>query len=222
MQIAEDIYLVSNVSPNVYILSAPSGLTLIDSGLPLQARKILSALSELGYPDKRLERILITHADFDHVGSLAAVKSAAGASIAANPIEARAIETGRPSREIGTNRLMRAAMSRLTAFTGQKPARVDVQLSDGEVLPLLGGLRVIYTPGHTPGHISLWSPSRRILFAGDSISVRNGRLRENTHFVWDPALMKVSFREQRELNPVLVCAGHGWTDKGFDHEVFDG
>ena len=49
------------------------------------------------------------------------------------------------------------------------PVKVDEMLVDGQIFPVLGGLRVVETPGHTPGHISLFAPSAGILFCGDSI-----------------------------------------------------
>ena len=54
--------------------------------------------------------------------------------------------------------------------------RVDRALVDGEVLPLRGGIVVIHTPGHTPGHISLFLPSDRLLVSGDALRVVDGVL----------------------------------------------
>jgi glyoxylase-like metal-dependent hydrolase (beta-lactamase superfamily II) len=51
-----------------------------------------------------------------------------------------------------------------------------VPIEDGEVLPVLGGLRVIHTPGHTPGSVCLYGPRDRVLFVGDTLQRRFGRV----------------------------------------------
>jgi len=90
------------------------------------------------------------------------------------------------------------------------PATVDEFLTDGQVLPVLGGLRVVETFGHTPGHISLFAPSVRVLFTGDSIVTGNGKLmpsREGNTWDMDKALEAV--RVQAGLGAQIVCSGHG-------------
>jgi glyoxylase-like metal-dependent hydrolase (beta-lactamase superfamily II) len=96
-------------------------------------------------------------------------------------------------------------------FFKPKPAQVDELLSDGQVLPVLGGLHVINTSGHTPGHISLYAPAAKILFCGDSMVVEgNGTLRcsrgANT---WDEDKAKESVKVQQTLGAESVCSGHG-------------
>ena len=55
-------------------------------------------------------------------------------------------------------------------------ARVDRTLTDGERLPYCGGIVAIYTPGHTPGHISLYLEPSKVLVAGDALNTSDGRL----------------------------------------------
>ena len=90
------------------------------------------------------------------------------------------------------------------------PAGADEELKDGEVFPVLGGLRVVATPGHTPGHMSLFSPSKGILFSGDSIISTGGSLRVSTGpNTWDEARASESARAQAALGATIVCTGHG-------------
>ena len=56
-------------------------------------------------------------------------------------------------------------------------ARIDERLHDGDELPVLGGMRVVHTPGHTPGHVALYFPQMALLIAGDALELRAGRLR---------------------------------------------
>jgi glyoxylase-like metal-dependent hydrolase (beta-lactamase superfamily II) len=93
-----------------------------------------------------------------------------------------------------------------------KPARIQVDelLTDGQVLPVLGGLRVVETPGHTPGHISLFAPSLGLLFCGDSIVSGEAGLRGSSGANnWDQAKSDESVRKQAALGASTICSGHG-------------
>jgi glyoxylase-like metal-dependent hydrolase (beta-lactamase superfamily II) len=52
--------------------------------------------------------------------------------------------------------------------------RLDEHLEDGDLLDLVGGIRVIFTPGHTPGHLSLYLERPRVLVAGDALTAEGG------------------------------------------------
>ncbi len=211
MEILPNVHLIPNIVANPYLLIDQDGLTLIDAGLPGSHRKILRYMSDLGYAPTDLKRILITHADFDHIGGLAALKAATGARIFASPVEAQAMVEGHSSRPLKPRRrvtkLLFDLMTRLF-----KPAsiQVDELLSDGQILPILGGLGVVETPGHTPGHISLFLPSSGVLFCGDSIvsgesGLRGSRGANN----WDQAKSDESVRKQAALGARILCSGHG-------------
>ncbi|MGZ6315854.1 MAG: MBL fold metallo-hydrolase [Anaerolineales bacterium] len=205
------VHLVPNIIANPYIIMDPDGLTLIDTGLPGSDKKILQYMRERGFSAKDLVRIIITHSDVDHVGGLAALQRASGARVFASAIEAAAIAKGEPSRRIRPARLgRRLFMAVVRRFFKAKPLQVDVILREGQKLDVLGGLEVLETPGHTPGHISLFSPSTGILFVGDSIVSRDtglaGSLPANT---WDQAKATESVRRQAALGAQVICSGHG-------------
>jgi glyoxylase-like metal-dependent hydrolase (beta-lactamase superfamily II) len=88
---------------------------------------------------------------------------------------------------------------------------VDDILTDGQVLPVLGGLRVIKTSGHTPGHISLYLEAAKTLFSGDSIvSDKDGTLLASRKPVtWDRTKASAAVRKQAGLGVQVVCPGHG-------------
>ncbi len=90
------------------------------------------------------------------------------------------------------------------------PVQVDDFLVDGQVLNILGGLQVVDTPGHTPGHISFLAPTAGILLAGDSmVSDDNGLYRSVKDNTWDHAKAIESVRRQDALGASIVCPGHG-------------
>ena len=211
MEIIPNVHLIPKTVANPYLLFDPDGLTLIDAGLPGSHKKILRYLAGLGYAPKDLKRILITHADFDHVGGLAQLKAATGARVFASPVEAQAMAEGHASRPVKPRSVITRLLFGLMAGLF-KPAsiQVDELLLDGQTLPVLGGLRVIETLGHTPGHISLFAPSVGILFCGDSIVSGEDGLRGSTGANnWDQAKSDESVRKQAALGARILCSGHG-------------
>jgi glyoxylase-like metal-dependent hydrolase (beta-lactamase superfamily II) len=211
MEILPNVHLIPNIIANPYLLIDPDVLTLIDTGLPGSHRKILRYMADLGYAPQDLKRILITHADFDHVGGLAALKAATGARIFASPVEAHAMAEGHASRPLKPRRkITKLLFDLMASLFRPSNVQVDEFLSDGQTFPVLGGLRVVETPGHTPGHVSFFAPSTGILFCGDSIvseqtGLRGSRGANN----WDQTKSDESVRKQAALGATIVCSGHG-------------
>lgn len=211
MEIIPNVHLIPGIVANPYLLIEPAGLTLIDTGLPGSHKKILRYMADLGYAPKGLRRIIITHADYDHVGGLASLKKATGARVFAHPIEAEAIAKGKASRPLKpTNVFARVIFGLLGNLFGAASAQVDEFLAEGQIFPALGGLKVLETPGHTPGHISLYSEFTGILFCGDSIVSEKTGLRGSTGMNnWDQTASDASVRKQAALGAKIVCSGHG-------------
>ncbi len=210
MEIIPNVHLIPSRLVNVYLIVDADGLTLIDTGLSNHAKKVLKYIADLGRKPNDLRRIIITHADSDHFGALAELKAASQARVLASSIEANAIEAGRASRPLKARGLQKALLSLIGPLFRAKPAVVDERVSDGDELPVLGGLRVIETRGHTPGHISLYSPSHQILFGGDSMVSEDGHLRESRGMnTWDETQAKTAARIQAALGAHIVCVGHG-------------
>jgi len=211
MEIVQNVHLIPNVIANPYLIIEPASLTLIDSGIPGSEKKILKYIAGLGYEPKYLKRILITHADFDHIGGLAALKKISGANVYASKIEAEAIGNGRSSRQLKPEKLLSKIIYALAnRYAKTAPVQVDDFLVGGQMLAVLGGLQVIETSGHTPGHLSFFAPSANILFVGDSmVSDDNGLYRSVKDNTWDHTKAIESVRKQAALGASIVCPGHG-------------
>lgn len=210
MEITAGVHLVPGVIAHPYLIVDHDGLTLIDAGLPWGANRILKYITALGYAPGDLRRIVITHADGDHVGGLATLKAASGAHAYASAIEAEAIAAGRQSRQLKLHGLQKWLFAALAPIFRARPATVDELLVGDQVLPVLGGLRVVETPGHTPGHISLFAPSVGILFAGDSMVSEHSNLRVSRGMnTWDEAQAAESMKLQMALGARIICVGHG-------------
>ncbi len=163
---------------HAYVWVWAEGVTVIDTGMPGNADKILAAVRRLGYGPKQIKRIIATHADTDHIGSLKALKRATGAPIACHTVEKDLLEhpeRRRPSKSVAGFLItpIYQLFSLLPAFHTE-PVTPDELYVDGDKLP--EGFTLIHTPGHTPGHISLLHAQKRVLIAGDALNNRGGTL----------------------------------------------
>jgi len=195
-------------------------VVLIDAGMPGSLPSFRTAMDAAGAPLARLGRVIVTHQDLDHIGGLPEILAAAP-----GPVEVLAHAAERPYIE-GERRLLkldpermkgamegmpperRAALERL--LTHPPRAHVNRTLDDGEELPLLGGLRVVATPGHSPGHISLYHPGSRTLIAGDAVVVEGGRVQgPRPQVTPDMELAMASVARLAELDVRALVAYHG-------------
>ena len=143
-------------------------LSLIDCGYAGSASRIGRAIESHGRSPAELRRVVITHGHPDHAGS-ARELAAAGAAILIHPADGAALRT------TWADLARRPTRGRLfAAMTPEPPAFQPIE--DGDVLPMLGGLRVIHTPGHTPGSVCLYGARDRVLFVGDTLQRRFGRV----------------------------------------------
>jgi len=212
MKITDNIRLIPNVQANSYLILEPEGLTIIDTGMPFSEAQTLKYIASLGRSAEEIKHILITHADLDHYGCLAALKEASGARTYASQPEAEAMAKGISSRPVNRSvgRFQAFVIRLMGKYLKPTPFQVDEILKEGDVLPVLGGLQVVDTKGHSPGHIAFFAPSVRILFCGDSMKssdkgLHTSRSRNN----WDQSLAEASVRKLAMLGAQIVCPGHG-------------
>src|SRR5919107_3227610 len=158
------------------IVDEHNGNTLVDAGLPDQMEAISAAVVEAGIGVRDLRRIIFTHQDLDHVGSGAALVRQSGARVLAHPADAPYIEGELRPIKVTPEMLERRPQMR-EVLERLEPVRVEEYLEDGERLELAGGIRVIFTPGHTPGHLSLYLEQPKVLVAGDALTAGDGYLK---------------------------------------------
>jgi len=197
---------------NVFIVDDPaSGVTLIDAGLPGTANRVLHQLQAIGRTPPDVKHILITHADFDHVGDLKKLVDATGARVIASALGQTYLQRRTPPPHM---HFPLSWLARAVSLVIQKSNKVDQIVSGGEVLPIAGGIRAIATPGHTPDHLSFYWERERVLFAGDLFRYNDHKLtlspKRITH---DQAAVEQSARAVLALEPAVICPGHGqvWT-----------
>ena len=153
---------------NTFALVDDDGqVTLVDTGIKRAPPAIVRGLEAMGKGLGDVTRILLTHAHSDHAGGAAELARRSGAPVAIHELDAEFLAKGTPPPRDRSSRLARL-LDRLPG--GGFPA-VDAgdRLADGQVLPIAGGVRVIATPGHTPGHVSLLLQSTDVLITGDAL-----------------------------------------------------
>jgi glyoxylase-like metal-dependent hydrolase (beta-lactamase superfamily II) len=192
----------------VYVIEDPDGLTLIDASIPPAVGPIMSQIKGMGRTPRDVKRILITHAHPDHVGDLPRLKALTGAQIIASAIEQPVLEGKVPVPRVPLEKLRGPLKFRPPNVTF-KPTQVDLALQGGETLPVLGGLQAVFTPGHAPGHLAFWQPQQRLLFCGDVLFNAPKLGLPPAFLTVDMEENKRSFRKLMDLEPELVCFGHG-------------
>ena len=150
-----------------------SGLTLVDTGTPGNLSRIFAQLKKAGKDPRDIRRIIITHPHTDHSGSAAAISKELNIPVWAHADTARLVEQGRPGEaplQVSAG-LMNLLIYQLFIRRGGtiEPFSITRRLIDGEILPIggPGGVKVIYTPGHSTGHLALFLPADRVLIAAD-------------------------------------------------------
>lgn len=155
---------------------------LIDAGMPGHGEQIRAGIESAGVSRDRLSRVIITHQDLDHIGGLPELmqESRTWMTVYAHEVDKPYIEGEQPLIKTDPRRMSEDALRALppgvrAMYENPPQARVDVTLADGEELPYCGGIRTIFTPGHTPGHISLYLQRSKTLVAADAMVCVDGQ-----------------------------------------------
>jgi glyoxylase-like metal-dependent hydrolase (beta-lactamase superfamily II) len=141
-------------------------LCLIDSGVASSESMIFDYMAKIGLEPIDISLLILTHSHPDHIGSAKTIKAKSNCKIAANPNEIRWIE------DVELQAKERPVPNFHSLVEGS--VGVDEILEDGDIIDLGKNisLKVIHTPGHSKGSISLFIPEEGVLFSGDAIPIK--------------------------------------------------
>lgn len=204
-------------------------VVLIDTGYPGQLNEFRNCIDQVGVPFEKLNKILITHQDIDHIGSLSIIveESTNNIEVYASEIEKPYIQGEKLLIKITPEKIAKAVAS-LPADTSEEfrkafknrlenppKGKVNHVVTPGNDLPICGGITVIDTAGHTPGHISFYHKESKTLVAGDALMIENGQLNpSNPQYTFDIEQSLKSIEALLTLDIEKVICYHGGLFEG--------
>jgi len=212
VRLAEGVWRIPTFGASIvnsYAFEEADGtVTLVDAGIKGRGpKRIVEGLAAIGKSPDQVRRILLTHAHFDHGGGAAGIVGRTGAPLSAHDVEAPYLRRGRTPSYAGRN-----PIGRLLAARPMKLQVVDVSSTfrDSDVLDVAGGLQVLHTPGHTPGHCSFLHRPSGLLITGDSIFNWRDRMTWSyAFFCTDPNMARDTAERLGDAEYEIVAFTHG-------------
>lgn len=192
-------------------------LILFDTGLPGQLELIRSEVAKTGHRLEDITKIILTHHDVDHIGN-AKLIAKFGAKIMASKMETPYIQGDLTSPKIEKMKERMETLSpeekmffdRMFATFPELYVHVDEQVRNNEVLPYCGGIEVVPTPGHTPGHTAYFLKESKVLIAGDAANIADGKLTgPSKRNSLDMQEAEKSFENLKKLDYDFIVCYHG-------------
>ena len=218
MQIVPGIHSLGDDSGGwvrAFLIEETDGLTLVDTLLDKDGTLVLKEIHAMGKQPSDVKRIILTHAHQSHLGGLAALKKATGATVYSHPWEMDIIQGKRKVEVPKTTTLWPQPPLQIyplqVAFVlglgMPAPCDVDQNLKDGDHV---GSLNVMHTPGHTPGSLSLYWPEKRALIVGDIVVTWPGPALGWPQITLDNKENRDSVGKLSDVtNAEILCVGHG-------------
>ena len=205
--------LVKGGYAHAYLFEKDDELTLVDTLWDDDAHVVLKYLSQIGRSPKELKQIALTHGHRSHLGGLATLQGLSGAKVYAHEAEAEIIAGRQRAAPVRLDYLHPLILYpfRILALLGiprHIPCEVTMLLKD-EGNDSVGGLDVIYTPGHTPGHLAFYDAGHNVLIAGDAVATWPSFGTGWPGFNQDEHQYRASFKTLVAMDPRYVGTGHG-------------
>lgn len=224
LEISANIMGMPSVINPTLILDKES-LILIDTGFPGQLPKIREAFEKEGLEFSKLNKVILTHQDIDHIGSVSDISREMPGRVKVFAHEEEKAYINGEKKPVKLAKLedrldylpenMKKIYQSLKIGFESSRVNVDKTLIDGQELPYCGGITVVYTPGHTPGHICLYFKQSKILIAGDILSVKEGVLvKADQDINFDNELNIKSMKKLMNYDIETVICYHGGIYKG--------
>jgi glyoxylase-like metal-dependent hydrolase (beta-lactamase superfamily II) len=211
VKLAENVWRIPTLGNDLInsfaFVDSDGSVCLVDAGLKGASRKLLAALGAIGKSATDVSNILLTHAHFDHVGGAARLRDATGASVQLHDDDAGYLREGK-APPFGQKGLLARVMA--MASPGLPACHVDATFCEGDLLPIAGGIRVLHTPGHTPGHASFLHEPSGVLITGDALFNFRDRISYSfAMFCSDSVLSRETADRLGEVDYEVAAFTHG-------------
>ncbi|WP_429741337.1 MBL fold metallo-hydrolase [Bacillus salipaludis] len=218
-----DVYCYTNKIVNLALVGTADEFVLIDAGMPKSADEIKAMIGEHFGENARPNAIILTHGHFDHVGSLVEALEDWKVPVYAHELEIPFLtgEKDYPPGDPSVDSGLVAKMSSMFPNHGINISGQVQALPEDQSVPNMPGWKWVHTPGHTPGHISLFREDDRSLIAGDAfVTVKQESLYKvmtqtqeisgpPRYYTTDWTAAFESVKKLEALNPRTAVTGHG-------------
>lgn len=201
--LADGVWWVDLPGTNVYLVADGDSLTLVDTGMPWTGGTVARAIDQIG-GEGSVDRVLVTHFDFDHVGGLETIRGLDAPVYAGATGAAYLLGEEKPP---WTNR--KGALQRATDWLHSATDLPVRTVADGDTV---GSFTAYHTPGHTPGHTAFVSEELSVGLVGDLIWATDGSFElPPWYLASDHDQARNSLLEFADRIPdfEIVCQGHG-------------
>lgn len=225
IEVLPDVFCYTIQIVNICLIGQPktNEFVLIDTGVPTATEEIIHIVENRFGPNQRPQAIILTHGHFDHVGTVIDLVKFWQVPVYAHPLELPFL-TGQKSYPVPDATVEGGMVAKMSPLFPHKPINLGDYVqslpAEGQI-PHLPDFRWIHTPGHSPGHISLFREKDRTLIAGDAfVTVRQDALYKvftqkmeingpPRYLTTDWTRAKDSVRKLAALRPSVAVTGHG-------------
>lgn len=179
MEIAHGLRRIGSDIVNSYLIVDGDDVTIIDAGLPRYWKLLGAELAAVGKTLGNVRALILTHGDTDHIGFAARLHREKGVVAYIHPADVDRARMKIKKPNSGWGPVKAKPLAGFLWYSARQgglhipPAEHLQPIGDGDVLDVPGAPRIIHTPGHTPGSISVHVPMVDALFVGDTMTTRN-------------------------------------------------
>ena len=225
IDILPDLYSYTIQIVNICLVGNPQSndFVLVDAGMPHSADKIIALIEERFGENSKPKAIILTHGHFDHVGAIIELINYWSIPVYAHRLEMPYL-TGKQSYPKPDTSVEGGMIAKISGMFPKEPINLGSHIeelpTDGTV-PYMPGFQWVHTPGHTPGHVSLFREEDRVLIAGDAfVTVKQEYLYKvltqeqeisgpPKYFTTDWLAAWESVKKLESLKPAVAITGHG-------------